>query len=134
MSISVNGVDGNPWTIRDLDGSSSNVVTSYHKLGFSGSYTTAINGDTIDLSAIAGQIPSAAVPLQIAETMNGGVGSFTKGGGYLQIELGATLANTKIKFFASGGAEIGTQTYAAALINLAAENIGLTITWRKLIG
>ncbi len=132
MPILVNGVDGNPWNIRDMDASSSNVITTYHKLGFNGSYTTAVNGDTLDLSGVAGLVPSGSVPIQIAETLGGGVGSFTKGGGYLQIELGNALNNNKIKFFSAGGAEIGTQTYAAALINLAAENIGLTITWRKL--
>lgn len=132
MPVAINGIDGNPWTIRDMDGSSSNVVTTYHRLGFSGSYTTAINGDVLDLSTVASQVPAGSIPLQIAETLNGGVGSFSKGGGYLQIELGNALNNNKIKFFASGGAEIGTQTYAAALLNLAAENIGITITWRKL--
>lgn len=131
MPISVLGVDGNPWTIRDMDASSNNVITTYHKLGFSGSYTTAVNGDTLDLTAVAGLVPSGSLPMQIAETLNGGVGSFTNGGGYLEIAPGNALNNNKVKFFAAGGAEIGTQTYAAALINLPAENIGLTITWRK---
>jgi hypothetical protein len=133
MPIAINGADGNPFTTRDVDGSPNNFVFSVHKLAFSGSYTTGVGGDTLDLSAVASLIPSGSLPLQIAESLNGGAGSFTKGGGYCQIEIGNALNNCKIKFFAAGGAEIGTQTYAAALINLPAENIGLTVTWRKLL-
>jgi hypothetical protein len=132
MPVTINGLDGNPFTTRDVDGSPNNFVFTAHKLGFSGSYTTGINGDTLDLTGIAGLIPSSALPLQITESLNGGVGSFSKGGGYCQIEIGNALNNCKVKFFAAGGAEIGTQTYAAALIGIAAENIGISILWRKL--
>jgi len=133
MPVTINGLDGNPMTGRDIDASPNNFIFSFHKLAFNGSYTTAIGGDTLDLTAIAALIPSSGLPLQIAETLNGGTGSFSKSGGYCEIEIGPTLATCKIKFFSAGGTELGTQTYAAALINLAAENIGISITWRKLL-
>lgn len=116
--------------MRDMDASGSNVVTTYHLLGFSGNYTTGIHGDALDLTAIAGQVPSGSLPLQITETFNGPIGSFSEGGGYLQIQKGSTISNGRVKFFAPGGAEIGSGTYAGA--NLTQDVVQLTITWRKL--
>ena len=131
MPVSVLGLDGNPWTQRDMDGSSNNVVTTYHQLGFTGSYTTGQHGDVLDLSGVAAQVPTGMLPLEITESMNGPAGSFSELGGYLQIQKGNALNNNRIKFFAAGGAEIGSQTYAAA--NITADLITLAITWRKLL-
>jgi hypothetical protein len=129
MSIAVNGMDGNPWTTRDLDASSSNVVTSYHKLAFSGNYTTAVGGDTLDLSSVAGLIPSGALPLQITYEANGLGTSQSAAGGYYQIGAGNALNNSKVKIFASGGAELGTGGYPVAVTS---DVVTLVITWRKL--
>lgn len=130
MPISVLGQDGNPWSMRDQDATANNVVTTYHLLAFSGSYTTGIHGDVLDLSSIAPNIPTGSLPLQITESLNGPIGSFSESGGYCQIQRGTALNNSRIKFFTAGGAELGSQTYAAA--NLTQDVIELTITWRKL--
>lgn len=117
-----------------MDASANNKVTTYHLLAFSGSYTTAVNGDTLDLSSIAAQVPSGAVPDSITYEMNGGVGSFSKTGGYLAIELSrVSNALHKLMVWAAGGTEQGTGTYASIKLNLAAEFITLIITWKKLI-
>ncbi len=120
MPISVLGMDGNAWGNRDMDASGNNKVTTYHLLGFSGSYTTSVGGDTLDLSAIAAQIPCP--------------GSFSKTGGYFAIERHPT-DNTKhkVKVFSSGGTEQGSGTYASILLNLAAEFVTIVCTWKKLL-
>ncbi len=134
MPISVLGMDGNAWGNRDMDASGNNKVTTYHLLGFSGSYTTSVGGDTLDLSAIAAQIPCPGVPDQIVYELNGGTGSFSKTGGYFAIERHPT-DNTKhkVKVFSSGGTEQGSGTYASILLNLAAEFVTIVCTWKKLL-
>lgn len=123
-------MDGNPWTTKDMDASANNKVTTYHLLGFAGSYTTAIGGDALDLSAIAAQIPTGFLPDQICEVMNGPASSFSGGGGYLQI-VKSLVSNAlhKLQVFSAGGSEQGSGTYAS--IKLTTDFITLVITWKK---
>ena len=130
MAISVLGLDGNAWTTRDMDATGNNFITTYHLLSFSGSYTTAVGGDTLDLSAIASQIPAYGLPLQITYEMNGPSTSFGGLGNYLQFAKGSLLTNNKMQAYAHGGAEEGTQTYLA--MALTTDVVTLLITWRKL--
>jgi hypothetical protein len=130
--ISVLGLDGNPWTTRDMDATGANFVKTMHKLGFSGSYTTGVGGDTLDLSGVAGNIPSGFLPLAISVNLNGSTGSFSVTGGQLQIAIGTTLKNNKVLVFSSGNTEQGSGTYASILLNVAAEDVIIEVIWRKL--
>lgn len=131
MAILVNGLDGNPWTPRDMDASGSNLVKVLATLGFTGNYTTGVNGDILDLSSVAAQVPSGSLPISITESLNGPVGSFSKGGGYIQVEKGSALNNNKVKFFTAGGAEQGSGTYAS--FGATTDLITLEIVFRKLL-
>lgn len=132
MPIAVNGMDGNPWTTRDMDASGNNKITTYHLLAFTGSYTTTVGGDTVDLTSIMAQIPTPSLPDQITWESNGPSTSFCGGGGYLQFAKGATINANKMKVFAAGGSEQGSGSYSS--IGLTTDVITLTITWKKLVG
>lgn len=128
MPISVLGLDGNPWEAsRDMDASSNNVITTYHKLSFSGSYVSG--GDTVDLTSIAAQIPTGALPLIITYEANGPASSASGGGAYYQFALGSALNNNKMKAFAAGGSEQSASSYSS--LNITTDIVTLTITWRK---
>lgn len=127
MPIAVLGMDSNPWSPKDMDASSNNVITTYHKLGFTGSYVTG--GDTVDLSAVAAQVPSGFVPLIVTYEANGPSSSSSGGGAYYQFALGSALNNNKMKAFAAGGSEQSASSYAS--LNIATDIVTLTITWRK---
>ena len=93
MSISILGVDGNPWTTRDMDASSNNVITTYHKLGFSGNYVSG--GDTLDFTSIAGLVPSGALPVSIFVDGLGGGTTLSGAGGFYGPVAGAALNKAK---------------------------------------
>lgn len=133
MSVILLGSDGNPWTTRDLDASANNKITVYGQLSFSGSYVTAVGGDTLDLTAIAAQVPGYGVPDSIGFEMQGGTSSFSITGGYLQIVRSAiSNALHKVGVWAAGGTEQGSGTYASIKLTAATEYIPVQITWRKM--
>src|SRR5713101_5344733 len=108
MAITISGLDGNPMTTRDVDGSPSNFVNSLHRLAFSGNYTSG--GDTLDFSQISGLIPSGSLPLQVALFSQNGAANQ-----YVAVQ-GAALNAWKLKVFNPGGAEItGGAAYPAGV-------------------
>jgi hypothetical protein len=123
MPITINGLDGNPMTTRDVDGSPSNFVNSFHRLSFSGNYTSG--GDTLDFTQISGLIPSGSVPLQVALFSQNG--SFNQ---YVAVQSGA-LNTWKLKIASAGGAEItGGAAYPAGVTS---DVVEMQVTWRKLL-
>jgi hypothetical protein len=133
MSVALLGMDGNAWSPRDCDASGNNKVTVYGLLAWTGSYVTAVNGDVLDLSAIAAQIPCPGVPDNITYEMNGGLLSFSATFGYLYIFRHPT--NNKlhtVSIVSAGGTEQGSGTYASIKINVATEFIPVVMTWKKL--
>lgn len=136
MGVSIVGMDGNPWTTRDLDASGNNKITAYGLLQWTpgGSYVTAVGGDVLDLSAIASQIPAPGVPDNITYEMNGGALSFSATFGYLYIFRHPT--NNKlhaVSLVSAGGTEQGSGTYASIKTTAATEFVPVILTWKKLI-
>jgi hypothetical protein len=135
MAITVNGMDGNPFTTRDMDATANNFVTTRHKLGFTGNY--AAGGDALDLTAIAGLVPSGSLPLAVTESYQGtaAVPSLSAAGGFYQVIQAASpaLNNYKLKVFkntAGSTTEYGAGAYAT---DVTTDNVFLEITWRKLL-
>lgn len=132
MSIAILGLDGNPMTTRDIDASPNNYVFSCHKLAFSGNYTTGATGDVLDLTAIAGLIPSQALPLSLFAEGNGPSTAWAGLGGYYTISQNAAALNGyRIRVWQPGGSELGSGAYPATIL---ADSVTLQILWRKLIG
>ena len=132
MPLAILGMDGNPWTIKDLDCSANNKVTAYALLQWTGSYVTAAGGDILDLSAIAAQVPTGAVPDNITYEMNGGALSFSAAFGYLYIFRHPT--NNKlhtVTLVSAGGTEQGSGTHASIKTAAATEFVPVIITFKK---
>ncbi len=128
MAIAINGLDGNPFTTRDIDATPNNFVYSFHKLAFSGSYTAG--GDTLDLSTISGLIPSSGLPLFAFVEGNGTGTQQSAAGGYYVVVPGTTLATYRVKIFSAGGVELVAGAYPAAVTG---DAVFLNLQWRKLL-
>lgn len=135
MSIAINGLDGNPYTTKDLDGSANNFLTTRHKLAFSGSYPTG--GDTLDFTTVAGLIPSGSVPLSITQSEQGtaAVPSLSAAGGFYQVVQAATpaLATYKLKVFKNTAGSIAEYSAGAYATDVTTDQVFLEVTWRKLL-
>jgi hypothetical protein len=131
MAIAILGLDGNPFTTRDIDASPNNFAFSSHLLVFSGAYVTAATGDLLDLTTIAGLIPSAKIPLSLFIEGNGPTTAWAGLGGYYTLSQNAALLNTyRVRVWQPGGAELGSGNYPATIL---ADVVTLQILWRKLI-
>jgi hypothetical protein len=134
MAIAILGLDGNPWTPRDMDASGQNMVVTKHKLGFSGNYTTG--GDTLDLTAIAGQVPSGAQPLTLIPSEQGtaAVPSLSAAGGYYAVLQAAApaLNNYKVKVFKNTAGSLGEYANGAYGTDVTSDAVFIEISWRKL--
>ena len=130
MPIKVLGMDGNPVTTRDIDASPNNFVFTCNSLVFSGSYTTG--GDTLDLSALAGIVPSASLPLSAFIEGNGPAASLSgAGGNYAFVTpAGVTLKTFLVKIFTHGGTEYSSGAYST---DVTTDVIAMQIIWRKLL-
>ncbi len=122
MAITINGLDGNPFTTRDVDATPNNFVNSFHRLAFSGSYVAG--GDTLDFTQIAGLVPSGGVPLQVALFSQNG--SFNQ---YVAVQ-NAALAAWKLKIGTPGGTELAAGAYP---VGVTGDVVEMQVTWRKLI-
>jgi hypothetical protein len=135
MSLAIVGLDGNPWTQRDLDGSGSNIIVSKHKLTFTSNYVTG--GDTLDLSAIASLIPSGALPLTVVITEQGtaAVPSLSAAGGFYELIQAAVpaLNNYKIKVFKNTAGSVAEYSAGAYGTDVTTDNVFLEISWRKML-
>jgi hypothetical protein len=133
MAIAINGMDGNLWTVRDMDASGSNFITTRHKLAFSGNYTTG--GDTLDLSGIAAQIPTNSLPLAVTTTEQGlaATPSLSAAGGFVAVIQGAvpTLKNFLLKVFKNSAGSVADYPNGAYSADVLTDNVFLEITWRK---
>ncbi len=135
MGVTLVGMDGNPWTTRDMDASGNNKITVYGLLQWTpgGSYVTAVGGDVLDLSSILAQIPSPAVPDNITYEMNGGALSFSATFGYLYIMRHPTnIKLNTVSLISAGGTEQGSGTYASIKVTAATEFVPVIITFKKL--
>ena len=134
MPIAINGLDGNPFTVKDLDGSANNFLTTRHKLAFSGSYPAL--GDTLDFTTVAGQIPSGVIPLVVTQTEQGTAAtpSLSAAGGFYQVVQAATpaLNNYKLKVFKNTAGSIAEYPAGAYAADVTTYNVFLEVTWRKL--
>ena len=131
MSITINGMDGNPATTRDVDASPNNFVYANFLLAFSGSYSTG--GDTLDLTTISKIIPSATF-LNAFIDGNGTGSQQSAAGGYYQVVgnpiAGTALNGYKVKIFSAGGSELSAGSYPSAVTG---DYVTLQTMWRKLI-
>lgn len=134
MAIAINGVDGNPFTTRDIDASGNNFVWTTFLLGFSGNYTTG--GDTLNLSTVAGIIPSAKLPISIAEQPQGTAAtpSLSAAGGFYEVIQNAapTLANYLLKVFKNTAGAIAEYANGAYGNDVLTDVVLLQVQWRKL--
>ena len=129
MAIAINGSDGTPYTTRDLDASSNNFVTCYAVLTPSGSYVTG--GDTVDLTPIASQVPSATlVEVDVIGQGNTAGTSWTAIGNYYAIVQGATLNAWKLQCWVAAGTQLAAGAYPATVTN---DKILAKVVWRKLL-
>lgn len=128
--ITILGMDGNPPTGRDVDGSRNNFVFGYFLLKPSGNY--ASGGDGLDLTAITSLIPGATLVNAKAKGMGAFTGLSGSGGDYRVIgdPLTPTALNAyKLAMFTSGSTELGAGAYGAAETG---DVIVLETMWRKL--
>lgn len=134
MPIAVNGVDGNTFTTRDVDGSASNYAYSTHRLVFSGSYST--NGDTLDLSTVASLVPTSLLPISITITDQGTAAtpSLSAAGGFYAIIQNAvpTLKNFLLKVFKNTAGSVAEYSAGAYTSDVLTDVVLLNIQWRKL--
>ncbi len=128
MALAINGTDNNPFTTRDIAALDANFVWSFHRVVPSGNYATG--GDTLDLSTIAGLIPSGSLPVVIYVNGQGSGDCQTAEGGYYSVKQGTTLKNFLLQVWEPGGTELGAGAYDPEVI---ADVITLEILWRKLI-
>jgi len=128
FTITISGLDGNPFGTRDIDASPNNFCFSFHKLVLSGSYVTG--GDTLDFSTVAGLIPSGGLPILAFAEGNGSGTQQSAGGGYYIVLSGNALNNWKLKIFAAAGTELAAGAYVAQQTG---DGIFLTVLWRKLL-
>jgi len=129
MPVAALGLDGNPWTIRDMNAVGNNFVRTLLLLSFSGAYATG--GDSLDLSAIASQVPSGSLPIVTDPPTGSGSGDCqTAEGGYYSMKKGTTLTNYKVQVWEPGGSELGAGAYDA---EVTADFVVLELLWRKLL-
>ena len=124
MAIALNGLDGNPLSTRDVDGTPNNFVYVAGKLAFSGSY--AAGGDTVDFSTIGEKIATGVAqgPLQaVAFSQNGSVNTYV----FIQ---GTALTNWKLKIFVAAGVELAAGAYPASVTS---DIVQYQLTVRKLL-
>lgn len=130
MPIAILGLDGNPFTTRDIDASPNNFVFTSHLLVFSGAYVTGATGDLLDLTTIAGLIPSAKLPLSLFAEGNGPTTAWVGLGGYYTVSQNAAALNGyRLRVWQPGGSELGNGNYPATVL---ADVVTLQIQWRKL--
>jgi hypothetical protein len=123
---------GSAPTLRDIDGSANEFVYTNNRIAFSGSYTTAAGGETVDLTPlVAAGVPSNLLPINAFVEGNGLGTSQSAGGGYYQFGIGAALNACKLKIFAAGGAELGSGAYASTNVAVLNDVVNLTVVWRK---
>lgn len=134
MPVLLLGLDGNPWTPRDMDATANNFVTVRCKVQLSGNYPTG--GDALDLTAIASYVPTNAVPIQITPTEQGtaAVPSLSAAGGFAEIIQNAvpTLKNFLLKLFKNSAGSTTEYSNGAYGTDALADNLQLEITWRKM--
>jgi len=130
MSVSLLSGDGSgaPVNQNDIDGSANNFIFVQCRLGFTSNYAT--NGDTLDLTPLAsfGLLFANFIEASI-ESNGGAAGNPGLAGGNYQYLLGTTLANGKLKIFATAGTELGAGAYPASITG---DVVTLTLVFRKL--
>lgn len=135
MAIKILGVDGNPLTTRDIDGTGANFVNTKMLLQFSGSYVSG--GDTLDLSTVSGLIPSGSVPVLVEATPMGtaAVPSLSAAGGLYQViqAASAALSTYLLKIFANSAGSTTEYSAGAYGTDVLGDIVILQTTWRKLI-
>jgi hypothetical protein len=135
MALSIVGLDGNPFSTRDVNGINANYIYANMLVVPSGNYTTG--GDTLNLSTVAGIIPSGSVPLLlfVAPMGTGAVPSLAAAGGLYQVVQAAvpTLANYLLKIFALSAGALSEYSAGAYGTDVLGDVIVLTTIWRKLI-
>lgn len=130
MSIAINGMDGNPATIRDIDSSGQWYCYGSFRLAFSNSYSTG--GDTLDLTAVANLFPSGTLVYAFIDGNGTGTQQSASGGYYVVIGnqgAGTALNAFKVKIFAAAGTELAAGAYPAAVTG---DYVVLSTQWRKL--
>lgn len=126
MSTKLVGMDGNPFTYRDMDGSPENFIFAQGLLQLTGNYVTG--GDTIDFTTLGGLIPSSSLVSLALFSQNGNL-LFQ----YVPIGGPATALNAwKVKVNASGsfGSEHAASGYEAAITG---DSIVWQAAFRKLL-
>jgi hypothetical protein len=135
MAISIQGFGGGgkTWALDDLDGAGMNFVYTVHQLVFSGNYATG--GDTLDFTAIMGNIPSHRVPLTIGIEALGtaAVPSLTAAGGFYQPIVAAVAAPStyKLKIFGNTAGSVAEYSAGAYGTDVLGDIVIMRVLWRK---
>lgn len=133
--LTLEGLDGNPFTTRDDDGTGANYVYTKMLVVPSGNYPTG--GDTLDFTNVAGIIPSGTVPLlpKASPIGTAAVPSLSAAGGLYQVIQNAApaLNNYLLKIFKNTAGSIAEYSAGAYGTDVLGDVIVLECTWRKLI-
>lgn len=128
MPTTLLGIDGNPFTYRDVDASPSGIIFAQGQIKFTGAYTTAIGGDIVDFTTLGDWIPSSQV-LSVAfwSTTGNLLFQYTPNG-----NTATALAAWRVKISASAtfGTELGTGAYPATITG---DTVIWQATFRKLL-
>lgn len=139
MAVSLVGLDGNPWTTKDMDATGDNYVTQRCRAILSGNYTTG--GDTLNLSTIvppmAGPTPllGTVLPLEIipVDLGNPTVPSLSAAGGFYAViqAVAPTLLNYLLKVFKNSAGSVAEYSNGAYGTDALTDGLVLELTWRK---
>jgi hypothetical protein len=139
MAISLVGLDGAPFSTKDMDATGDNFITQRVKVVFSGNYT--MGGDTLNLTSIVppGAGPRAdtgtVLPLEVIEVAKGSptVPSLSAAGGfYAAVEAAVpTLANYLLKVFKNSAGNVAEYNNGAYGTDVLTDGLILEFTWRK---
>lgn len=139
MAVNLVGLDGNPWTTKDMDATGDNYVTQRCKAILSGNYTTG--GDPLNLSLIvppmAGPTPllGTVLPLEIIPVDLGAAltPSLSAAGGFYTIIQNAvpTLLNYLLKVFKNSAGSVTEYSNGAYTADALTDGLVLELTWRK---
>lgn len=128
MPTTLLGIDGNPFTYKDVDASPSGIIFAQGQMKFTGAYTTLVGGDIIDFTTLLDWIPSSQVlSLAVWSTTGNLLFQYTPNGNT------ATLPSAwrvKISASATFGTELGTGAYPATIT---ADILIWQATFRKLL-
>jgi len=130
MAIFVGGYNAAPFDQNSIEAGQGRTLRTLHRLVLSGNYTTG--GDTLDFTnaGVSSAVPTPQSRGLLAARVysNGPAGSVGANGGNYEFIPGTTLANGKLKIFATAGVEYANGAYGA---NATSDVVFVEATWGR---